>query len=177
MSTVVTVAGQETTVAVNDDSSVTVNIVESSVRVMIAPGRGPQGIQGEAGPQGDTGPQGIQGDTGPQGDQYFSAVGEKGGCTTGASLCFGNGQIGDFPVPVACTLDRIAVRCVSTNANMTFEILKNGVATGVTVAIVAGDRAMAFNTGLSLSTLDCVRIRCNTSDVTTNTWCSLLFKF
>jgi len=120
---------------------------------------GPSGVAGAAGASGPSGPAGVQGIPGSQGpsgpsgtaaaQQFASAVGTI--STTGAYSWTLNSSTAlsasnlaetlvEAPVSASCTFDRLDVRLVTSNApsspyNLTVELYKGGVASGVKCSV------------------------------------------
>lgn len=121
------------------------------------------GEPGPQGPQGIQGVQGIQGEPGPQED-YLFIVGEKSLMTVGTKLAFGNGQNLFAPLPVACTLETIAIY-LSANQTGTYALIVDGVQQAVTVSVSDTQKALLTGINYPLAAMDAINLICTATNV------------
>lgn len=141
-------------------------VVSAAVQVQDPAINAPVGIavgeQGPQGPQGIQGVQGIQGEPGPQED-YLFIVGERGGAVVGSQLAFGNGQTLFAPLPVACTLEAIAIYLIAPQTG-SYALVVNGVQQAVTVPVSATNKALLTGINYPLAALDVINLKCIAQD-------------
>ncbi|MHB1350127.1 MAG: hypothetical protein ACYCYR_09665 [Desulfobulbaceae bacterium] len=120
------------------------------------------GEPGPQGPQGIQGVQGIQGEPGPQED-YLFIVGERGNAGVGSVLSFGNAVQLSAPLPVACTLEAIAIYLSGIQTG-SYALLVNGVQQAVTVPVSETNKALLTGINYPLAALDVINLKCIAQD-------------